>query len=295
MSTLEGDWSEEKSEWLKSEQRRLHELESQKSDIYAQYLAGELSLEEYRNRIGAATDAELVLEVFDVVLEQDAYLRQQAQQGESAVYLYDTGWRLLLNEREDYVLTAIIILLFAGLYADEYSLRTVPLLRATKKGRRQLFLSKLGMASMLSGGVQLFLLLGRVNVLRTNYHLPQPHATASSMAEFGATNSSILGMVVSVMLMRWFSILLLTLLTVSISACFRNTIAATLFTAISIYLSPLLSLLGVSTLETFTLNNTLAATPLLLDGTSRTAAIVMLGVTFTLALLAAWRERCFET
>ena len=114
------------------------------------------------------------------------------------------------------------------------------------------------------------------------------------MAEFGATNSSILGMVVSVMLLRWFSILLLTLLTVSISACFRNTIAATLFTAISIYLSPLLSLLGVSTLETFTLNNTLAATPLLLNGTSRAAATIMLIVSLALTLLAAWREGCLK-
>jgi hypothetical protein len=82
-------------------------------------------------------------------------------------------------------------------------------------------------------------------------------------------------------------------LTVSLSALCRLTLPTVLLSAAAVFLSRLLSLFGLTLLDALTLNNTLAATPLLLHVASRAAALVALAVTLGLTMLAAWRERCF--
>ncbi|MBQ8717895.1 MAG: hypothetical protein IJY66_01345, partial [Clostridia bacterium] len=107
------------------------------------------------------------------------------------------------------------------------------------------------------------------------------------------TRCSILTLMIAVTVMRALGLLLLSFLTVSLSALCRHTLPTVLISAAVVYIARLLSLFEVTLFDALTLNNTLAATPLLLNVASRAAAIVMLGVTLALAIFTAWRERCF--
>jgi hypothetical protein len=85
----------------------------------------------------------------------------------------------------------------------------------------------------------------------------------------------------------------LAFLNVSLSALCRLTLPTVLLSAAVVYIARLLSLFEVTLFDALTLNNTLAATPLLLHVASRAAALVALAATLGLTMLAAWRERCF--
>ena len=143
--------------------------------------------------------------------------------------------------------------------------------------------------SLLQNGARLF-------ALTQHYDLPASGALAMSVGGMEAlpwTSCSILTLMITVTVMRALGLWLLALLNVSLSALCRLTLPTVLLSAAVVYIARLLSLFEVTLFDALTLNNTLAATPLLLNGTSRAAALIALAVTLGLTMLAAWRERGF--
>jgi hypothetical protein len=164
------------------------------------------------------------------------------------------------------------------------------ILRTTKKGLRSLFFAKLGLAVLLSGILQLLLLLARVLVLNIHYELPQPQASVASMIGFDAMDGNILGTAFVIMLLRWLTAVAFALTIAAASACLRSTVASALLCALPVFFSPLLALFGWNTPHMQQVGNLLCATPLLQDGSYPMLAVIALAVLFVGLLLAAWRE-----
>ena len=190
-----------------------------------------------------------------------------------------------------------IILLLASLYADEHTGGFARILHTTKHGKHKTLHSKITLTASLALGISLLQNGARLIALMLHYDLPVSGALALSVDGMEAlpwTRCSILTLMIAVTALRALGLLLLAFLTGSLSALCRLTLPTVLLAALTVYLSRLLSLFGLDLFDALTLNNTLAATPLLLNGTSRAAATIMLIVSLALTLLAAWREGCLK-
>ncbi|MBR0443063.1 MAG: hypothetical protein IIX15_01860 [Clostridia bacterium] len=296
MTRFEGEWSEEKSAAIAAEAARLSDLASSRDQLEKDYREGKIDEATFRTRYTEANDAEMRLEAFEAVTERDRVLRELHKAGHAVSFVYDTGWKRYLYDTDFDVAAAAIILLLAGLFADEYTGGFARILRTTKHGRRKTLLSKAALTASTALGISLLQNGTRLFTLTQHYDLPAPSALAMSVGGMEAlpwTSCSILTLMIAVTVMRALGLLLLAFLTVSLSALCRLTLPTVLLSAAAVFLSRLLSLFGLTLLDALTLNNTLAATPLLLNVASRAAALIALAVTLGLTMLAAWRERGF--
>ena len=297
MTRFEGEWSEEKSAAIAAEAARLSDLASSRDQLEKDYREGKIDEATFRTRYTEANDAEMRLEAFEAVTERDRALQRLHKEGHAVSFVYDTGWKCYLYDTDFDVAAAAIILLLAGLFADEHTGGFARILRTTKRGRRNTLLSKITLTALLALGISLLQNGARLIALSLHYDLPASGALVLSiggMESLPWTDCSILTMMVAVTALRALGLLLLAFLTGSLSALCRLTLPTVLISAAAIYLSRLLSLFGLDLFDALTLNNALCATPLLLNGTSRAAATIMLIVSLALTLLAAWREGCLK-
>jgi hypothetical protein len=276
---------------------RFNETFAAYDQLEKDYREGKLDKETFNARYTEANDAEMRLEAFEAVTERDRVLRELHKAGHAVSFVYDTGWKRYLYDTDFDVAAAAIILLLAGLFADEYTGGFARILRTTKHGRRKTLLSKAALTASTALGISLLQNGARLFTLTQHYDLPAPSTLAMSVGGMEAlpwTSCSILTLMIAVTVLRTLSLWLLACLTISLSALCRHTLPTVLISAAAVYLSRLLSLFGLDLFDALTHNNALCATPLLLNGTSRAAATIMLIVSLALTLLAAWREGCLK-
>lgn len=122
MITLEGMYSEEKEDWLKQEE------------------------EKFADAIRTGNVSVLERSVaFERVKEHAAYLKENG-----GAFLYDTGYRLLTNDKMAsgrlmillVIANLLLVLCVAGLYSNEYQSGMIALVRCSARGRKDTFLSK---------------------------------------------------------------------------------------------------------------------------------------------------------
>ena len=118
MLLYEGPWTQEKSDAIQAEAARLSALAASRQSLIEQLESGALDEETFRALYTEANDAEMRIEAFDAVLERNRVLRNLNEKGLSASFVYDTGWRLYLQDTDFDVAAAVVILFLAGLFAD---------------------------------------------------------------------------------------------------------------------------------------------------------------------------------
>lgn len=296
MTLYEGPWNEEKSAAIRAEQQRLSSLMAARDTLAEKYEAGNMDETTFHARYAEANDAEMRLQVFDAITERDRTLRELHEQGYEVSFVYDTGWNLYLQDTDFDAAAAVVILLLAGMLADEYVSGFSSILRTTRRGRRSTWRSKVAVMALFALGISLLQNAGRLLVLSLHYDLPAGEAPALSLSGMEALpwkTCDILTLTGGVVLMRMAGLLVLAMLTVGLSAVCRQVLPTVLISALSVYLSRLLSLFELDLLNFWTLDNTLCALPLLLNDTARTAALVSVGVAIGLLWPIArkrWRE-----
>jgi len=80
-----------------------------------------LPLKEYEVYLREYYTALSIQDVFHLVSDRDAYLRELNEQGTKADFIYDTGWKKLFDSSPDLFLIAAVLLVFCGTFSCEHS------------------------------------------------------------------------------------------------------------------------------------------------------------------------------
>lgn len=178
MARLDGKYTEEKAQYLKDEMQSIvfairqyetlsdngtdmsddekRELFERASYAYSHKTAAERALE-YSNRISALNE-------FDKT---------------HAVFLYDSGWRLIFDRHADIAALAVTVVLLCGIFGTEYRKTTssgsfANILRATPCGRKKTFAAKLGFACLSTALIYVLFEMTDLILIAHFYSLPHP-------------------------------------------------------------------------------------------------------------------------
>jgi hypothetical protein len=212
MTTLKGELTDEKREYIANERAYFNDILSRNSEMLEKYLADDIDFEEYWKYLSDYHSAYSRSEIFTVIEEHLQYIDQTAgQKNLDAWFVYDTGWMKLFHNGFDILLYGLILLLFSGIFADEYMSRSssgsfAQILRSTKNGRQKTFAAKL--ISALTVTVLLTVVFHAIDavLIWRNFDLPAIDAPLISLQSFGAING---GITIMQYIILYFSIRLL--------------------------------------------------------------------------------------
>ena len=250
---LDGEYTEEKAQYLRDEIVFINTA-IQKYEKQLEQGIENLSVEELNKLIDDANYAYAHKSAAERASDYSNKLRNLIELGESdAVFLYETGWQLLLGREADLLSLAFVLLAVCNIFGVEFgksssSGRFADILRATKKGRRSTFFSKLTVAGVMAATV--FLLFEAVDLclILKNYTLPHPESASvilfdsvqiDGIARFdGVTFSSF---AFTSTLLRAFATLFFVFGVFALSAALKKNISVMLISALAILLPSAIS------------------------------------------------------
>lgn len=268
---LHGEVTTEKEKWIKNERQRLNEIITDYSRIKEDYLTHKISTEDYMEaydqyNIAVSRSAEL-----SVIEERYNYLTGvKNTKNIDGWFLYDTGWQLLLFKDFDIILFACLLLLFGGLFSDEYSEnKFVNILRSCKNGRGKLFNAKMLTVFSLTSALFVIFKGTELALIISNFGLPDAAAPLVSMPEFSNTNSdiSIIYFTILHYAISYFSWLALAYVTAGLSSLFLRKTATISTISIVVLLPMFLSVFGFYGLDKLDLTKTLTGTGIYINST----------------------------
>lgn len=120
----------------------------------------------------------------------------KAETGIDAWFVYDSGWLRLIGTDADILLLAALLVIFAGVFADEYGSRSssggfANILRPTKRGRRQTFCAKLVSAVISAAVMTALFSTADVVVICNRFSMPAQSAPVQSLELFGGLASEL--------------------------------------------------------------------------------------------------------
>ena len=182
MERLDGEYTEEKAQYLRDELKFINAaIEKYEAKMQS---GEEMTNEERLKLIEDASYAYSHKNAAERASDYSNKLRSLIELGETdAVFLYESGWQLLLGRDADLLSLALILLAVCNTFGIEFgksssSGRFADILRATKKGRRSTFYSKLAVAGVTA--VAVFLIFEAVDfcLILKNFTLPHPESAS---------------------------------------------------------------------------------------------------------------------
>ena len=141
MFTLEGEWTEEKSEYIAKERVTIDGILLAEEEMENLYKTGEISYSEYNDFRSSLYDAKIRNSIFMQIEQQEAYILDMAKQGFEVHFVYATGWNAILDRTFDFLLYSLILVITVQIFSVEFQ-GMFPVVRATRKGRGRLPISK---------------------------------------------------------------------------------------------------------------------------------------------------------
>ncbi len=180
---LDGEYTEEKAEYMRDEMQYILKA----IDRYEAMNDSEndLTNEERMEIIEAANYGYSHKNAAERALDYTNKLRELHDLGErDAVFLYESGWKLLLGRDADLLAFALILIALCNIFGAEFgksssSGRFADILRASKKGRARSFFAKLTVAAVCA--LTVFAIFEAIDyyLILKNYTLP--HAESASV------------------------------------------------------------------------------------------------------------------
>lgn len=252
MERLDGEYTEEKVQFLRDELKFINSAIQKYEDKMQ-------SEEEMTNdeRLKLINEASYAYSHKTAAERASAYsnkLRSLIDLGESdALFLYETGWQLLLGRDADLLSLALILLAVCNIFGIEFgksssSGRFADILRATKKGRKNTFFAKLAVAGVTSVAVFLAFELLDLCLILKNYTLPHPESASvvmfdsvqnDGLVRFDGVTFSVFA--VSGTFLRGFAMIFFTLGVFALSAAVRKNISVMLISALALLLPSAIS------------------------------------------------------
>jgi len=198
MTILEGEVTGEKLEYIANERENINFALVQKDVMLDKYLSEEIDYWEYREYLQEYNYAYARNEIFKIIENHLYYIEQiKTQKNIDTWFVYDTGWGKLFHNNFDIILYLAILLLFSGIFADEYTSKSssggfAQILKATKHGRKRTFTSKFTSAVTITALMTVIFNVLDFILIWKNYDLPVINAPLLSIQSFAAINGDIM-------------------------------------------------------------------------------------------------------
>jgi hypothetical protein len=251
MTILQGELTDKKREFISAEREFINDILIKQDEMLEKYLLEEISFDEYREYLTNYNYAYSRNEIFAVIENHLYYIEQTtAIKNINTWFVYDTGWKKLFHSGFDIILYSLILLLFAGIFADEYTEKSssgsfIQILRTTKNGRKRTFRAKLTSALVITTILTIIFNSIDLILIFKNYHLPASNAPLLSLQTFSNISSSITvsQYLAAYLLIKLFANILFTVFLCGLSELLKKSIlvmsvsvAITLFPALFVYL-----------------------------------------------------------
>ena len=188
MTTLAGEVTEEKLQYISEERKRIDEAGSDAkfSQMMEAHQSGKITSEEYAQYFNEYEYAQERTEHLKRIEGRRDYLQGLAEQGKEGHFVYDTGWNALFDGEFDFLLYALVLLSFAGVFADEYRAGAYQILRPSKRGRAGVLGAKYAAAALLALGVFAAFAAIDLGFVLLRFELPMWTAPIQSLPGFAA-------------------------------------------------------------------------------------------------------------
>lgn len=197
MSILDGSVTDTKRQYVTKERDYIDNILNQSDQKRSDYIGGRISYSEYRLYLSEYNYAYSRTDVLKIIEDRLSYFDTiYSKRGISASFLYDTGWLLLFESKFDVMLYTILIILFSGIFADEYTTKSSSsgfsiILRTTKCGRFKTYISKILIAITITTLLTLICIGIDTSIVWRNFGLPNPTASLLSLPLFSKTDATI--------------------------------------------------------------------------------------------------------
>lgn len=152
MFLLEGEWTQEKSEYISDERAAINEILLAEESMEAKYEAGEIAQFDYTDYRKDLYDAKVRDGIFARVESQEAHILALKECGMDAHFVYATGWNAMYEQSFEFFLYGLLLVLAVQIFSVEFH-GMQPIMRATKKGRGHILVTKFLLAITLAAGM----------------------------------------------------------------------------------------------------------------------------------------------
>lgn len=132
MTELEGEWTQEKSNYIENEYNTLSLTIASYSDMMKKYDKKEISAEEIANYLKKYYTATLSIDVVKNLVVKNMELRKIVSDGGKAYFVNENNWSLVYNNNFSYVYLFAIILILSNIYSIEYKDGNINPIQITK-------------------------------------------------------------------------------------------------------------------------------------------------------------------
>ncbi len=245
MVNLEGELNDDKIAIMQAELDRFAAAEENFHNAVGNH--GSMTDEEYAAIYDEYSYAQQRKELFARIEAQRAHIEALAAEGKDAHFVYDTGWQAVFAQEFDWLLYGLILLLFAGVFAEEFRGGTPFILRATKRGRGRVFAAKYVTSLILA--TVLFATFCAIDLRNAHaaFDLRAMHSPLASMANFAALpEMSILQYLILTHAVKYLAVMALATLIIGVSLLTKKTLNTLTVVAIGTILPYLLRRLGLA-------------------------------------------------
>lgn len=241
MTDQQGKMTEEKVEYFNEERKRFEEIYSmtpENSDLTAVEILQKKEENKYAH------------EGFSEAYSQVMYImsNNQAKGVNEQELVYEKGYQLLfgdqaVKERLIGILLCVIAAVYSasGVLGTEYDLKVMNLLRSTKRGRKELFLKKLGVSFGITAVIFVLVKIPAILKVVGEYPLECWGAKVRSMMFAGQSviNCSIFGYVLMLMIMQLVTLFVIVFSTMALSVVLKDS-TMTMILSLLLFGGPLL-------------------------------------------------------
>ena len=283
MTTLAGEMTDEKLAYIEAERLRIDTAKNNHNQMLADKHKGNITEEEYLAFLEEYNYAQDRDTHFTRIENRRDYILGLQEEGKDAHFVYDTGWNTLFGQEFDYLFYGLVLLLFAGVFANEIQGKTHPILKSTRRGRGRLFLAKY--AAVLTLSTLLFAAFTAIDLstaLKT-FEFPAWDAPIQSITLFGDVASMTVTQFVALwIVVKWLAVLVLVTALTGISLLSGKILNTMAIVAVVTLMPYLLRSFGLGVAQYFDFTYLLGGTEFL-----TTAASSVIYMTLTSVVLAA--------
>ena len=188
MEVLSGELTVEKEQYIYDERIRLDDILSQKDNMKEMYDEGNITRNEYSIFLSEYYETEEKNKQFVIIEEQFNAIKQKQEEGNSDIepwFVYDTGWKKLMQMPLEWNLWIVIIILFSGIFAKEYQQGSfADIMRTTFYGRLYTYTQKYKLAII--GALLLSIIWYSIEIIWIfhMYDMPMSNAPVQSISDF---------------------------------------------------------------------------------------------------------------
>lgn len=290
MTTLSGELTDEKLEYIENERNRIDTAITGYNQVLADYYQGKISQKDYTTFLDEYNYAKDRDSHFTRIEIRRDYIQFMKNQGKEAYFVYDTGWNTLLSQDFDYLLYGLVLLLFAGVFANEIRGGISNILKATGKGRWRLFLTKYATVLFISTVLFAAFCAIDLNAAMKSFEFPEWNAPLQSLTMFSNQPNMTISQFIAIWIaIKWLSLILLVSALTGISLL-SGKVLNTMAIVATVTLTPfLLRRFGLAIAQYFDFTHLLKGTGFLTLAASSVPYLVTVPIVLTVTVILLTR------